>query len=413
MPDKNLETMTHILRAHAPSPSLLRNSERTALGALRPSRAPRLLLATGTLAALVGAALSLRPQPAAAKGLTWTQIARATADAGVRHGVETEPRGFSRTEFWTDGTKWAEVHTLTVKEGTMLDGRRRKAEQAVIEYRNNGVRGFSGTFGSDGGPTPERPNRSNVGYIATIRTPRVWRDEGHLYPGGRDSLAVLLAEKDARVLDEKRIGGRREVRVRLDDPLANRGVRTGTIVVDEKGRVVEARGFGLFPGTVSRYDYPASVPQSVFEPRPQIFPAIAVDFPKMRESVARGVARGLGTDRGITLRAVLLDCVGSLYVLYSGAVPPGSLPRSVGVVGVPCSKPYGMKTFVAGAPKPAVVDGVRLGGMAVTPLRKIGSRVTLRVPAARGEAVFRDVPVQRCVWVADLRDELGIPRGGL
>ncbi len=402
-----LETMTTLLRASVPSSSSRALALEAALGASRPAPRPRSrralsLVAAGGAATVAALAFVLRPQPALARGLTWAQIAKATAGAGPRHGVTTEPRGVFRTEFWRDGRRYARVDEIRIPAGRRRDGRPHPAEFLYFEYRTDGVRAFNLEFGGE--PTPKRPNARRRGTLSTGWTSD--RDTGHDFPGGMIALDDLVASKKATILGERPVGDRREVRIHFTDPFLGRRPSDATLVVDARGRIVEARGIS---GGVTRYDYPASLPGRVFEPRPQVLPAEVVDRKATRARVAAGVAKGLGTDRGVTLRAVLLDASGDLYVASSGAVPPASSPRRVRVVGVPTSWPSGLRPFTVRATPPGLAGGLRLRGAAVTPLRAIGERISLRVPAARGEAAFRDVPVTRVVSFSDYRVELGLP----
>ena len=186
----------------------------------------------------------------------------------------------------------------------------------------------------------------------------------------------------------------------------------------EKGEVV----------AVSKVDYPKSIDPKRFSLTPP--PGVKVlDVEKEISSLNSVIAKGLGTKsaagKTITLRAVLHDTGGSLWVLWTGGAPAGSLENPVLVKGYGKRRVFGLKAFTVAKETspptyPAPGCGERLGGMAVElPVGKL-NRVTLTIPVLDetgkkklGSVTFADVPVRPIDSLYDLGESLGLHKPGL
>jgi hypothetical protein len=132
------------------------------------------------------------------------------------------------------------------------------------------------------------------------------------------------------------------------------------------------------------------------------------DAEQERKAIAAVMKKGLGDDKGISLKLAALDRYGSLTFMWTGWLPDGKMSKPIRLTGIPCSAPFGSKMYTTSwkatnKTKPPMLNGRRMGAMGVTPKVKIGDTIKeLIVPGPHGNAVFRNVPVLRIGSLFDL-----------
>ena len=229
-------------------------------------------------------------------------------------------------------------------------------------------------------------------------------------------------ETFARVVDanvtEVHEGKRISYRVRqkkahrvYSSPTVWRSVQSTYLVrTDDRQRITETIADD---GRRTVYNYPDKIPSKVFEPRPQTRIVPFIDVSATKRIAAERIRSGFGTHRGVTLRLLALDHYGNVWILWTGAPPSGALTRKAKIIGIPTHGAFGPQELTTLYRKtrrgrPVASIGKRMEGHAVTPTVKIGGRLTVEVPARRGTAVFRNVPVLQITTLEDLNSELGL-----
>jgi hypothetical protein len=167
---------------------------------------------------------------------------------------------------------------------------------------------------------------------------------------------------------------------------------------------------------VTNMDYPASIADEVFEPRPHVLQAVEVhDLDRERETIVSHLKSGIASRDGVTLRLVLLDEGGSLWAIWTGAPVDGQLTHPFRVDGLRSRAGFGLRGLTSNwkTDKRSVaspVTGGRLDGMARPLLDKIGDRVSLDIYKAGKYFTFKDIPVMRIASLYDFEKELGLKR---
>ncbi|MBS1700813.1 MAG: hypothetical protein JST12_04065 [Armatimonadetes bacterium] len=328
---------------------------------------------------LVAGVVLVVAYPRLTAGSAWAQAVESSTGARIIHVVDRDPKGRIFMDEWQQGSKVA--RTLYGTDGKLFS-----------EWRTDGHALYNFfDFRSDHNGNP---NSRVYGHISHYDDPNMMPKTSL---GSR--LEDLLALRNGKVMSQKpattKLGEGTLYEVKETYP----GSITSTyfVTVDKKsGLVVEMSG-GVGK-TVASYDYPDTVDESIFEPRPQTKTDLEVyDIQLQSKQIQETMARGLGKSKGVTLRLAALDSGGNLWVLWTGSPVSGRIERGFSIAGAKVGWPYGLSKFTtkADASSREMVDGQQLFGMARSVDTKIGDRVDLRVPAKSGYAEFHDVPVMR------------------
>lgn len=384
----NLESATQSLREETPSPHAAAKIRR-ALDA-RPTRTPRYAFALATVLAGTIAATALWPHEVRA---SWLQSIEITKNATTVHRVEMDG---DRTmyELWQQGAKRA--FYVRDRQGRL-----------ITEQRSDGKRMFN-YFNFYRGEQKKLPNAFEAGRLIDVNP------KWDAYARGDTLIDQLLKQQWLKEVSHFEVDTADGKRIRYDLKMKDRRDPSGdqhlTVDVEpETGRIRKA----VNGNTVSTISYPESIPASVFQPRPHLAQGVVtVDANQVKRDAAKRIARGLGTKNGVTLRLVAMDCGGALWAVWSGYLPDGKLSRPFELIGVPCGPAYGLKALTASYKQDKLarvspVVGLKLGGMSRGPKVKIGDTVDIKVPAPKGYAEFRHVPVMRIYDIRDVEQEIG------
>lgn len=352
--------------------------------------------------------------PRAKAGAAWAQTLAVTAASPHVHLVSRWPSGKVASEEWRSG----------VKRATVLYN---SAGRPIIEMRNDGKRALnyssSFAYAQWKGVKPS-PNAREYALVS-----RAWRNGAALYEVPIGEAKVALNDPDVKVMEHREATGaspetyrlRRTIRLggkplgRPQTLTAEVDADSGRIValVDEPA-VVEGREVVYR----TQIDYPASIPASIFEARPQAVRDVDVyDNEKIAERVQHGVRDGLARKGPVTLRAVVVDASGDLWAFWTGALPDPKLPHPFSAPGVKLGGAFTNKIYTTAwrqSPKmngaPVSQTGPRIGGMGRTTLSKLGPTVDLDVPYPGGVARFKNVPYVRVGYVQHVSSILGAKR---
>ena len=383
--DQMIETMKGVRApaTFAPTLSPRRRSRRSAW------RAPGLALAAalGVSAGVV----FLRPAPAEARG--WASVQSATREARLVH-ERTYDGGHLRTERWIAPGGLA---SLSYSDAGKVLGEDRSDRRRTYSFFD-----FIGTRGS----VNVAANARAQGTVEAVRARR-----GGDFESLDDRIARILKEGEGERMAKPPTPEGTWYRVTVGFPGSKRGMSLPFVVgVGKDGRVAEVRsGYGTSLRTV--YDYPVTIPPATFAPRPQARIVPVVDLDAIRREIPRRIAARPETRRGIALRLAILDKEGTLFVFWTGP-GIGTSGGDVRLPGVKAALAKGLWSYLAQYKSPAKRGnapglGSPLPGRAIVPLEKIGDRITVAIPGAGGEAVFRNVPVLRVDDIRYLRGLLG------
>lgn len=359
---------------------------------------PRRRLARPLAATMIATALALVVfMPRTHAGAAWAQTLAASFDAVPTHTVERDAKGYVTLERWVAGRKRAWV---------LYD----KSHKPAMERRDDGQRLYS--YGGGAFYNPKNPNSRPWAFVS--------RSSGNdlSEEAIQGSSEVVLKQPGVEVVEHQEASGGRPETYRLRVPRPYAKQKEELVAELEPGgrRIVRVTRPGFAGGET--IDYPASIPASVFAPRPQAIPVPDVfDMKRLSAQIEAGVSRGLGKQGPVTLRAVLLTGWGELWVLWTGALPDSRLSHPFSVPSVECGPAFGLKIFTKAwrqSPKmngvPVATPGPRLGGMGRTPLVKLGSTVDLDVPYPGGVAHFRNVRYVRVGYLQHVSALLGAKR---
>ena len=362
----------------------------TGVRLLRPALAAGVLILAGGLA--------LRPAPAEARG--WASAVSATRAAAYRHETNTGG-GSTSSESWSGPGVYVGIGRVNGK--------------IYSESRSDGRRIYDlFDFSLFRGSNNLAANALIAGTVRDlVRRTRLTYDEG-----GRASIEEVLKTPDAKKIAPPAVepgeGQWYEVPLNYGTLRGRRVIIPHLARVGTDGRLAESRYvLQASPGFVrTLYNYPATLPEGFFEPRPQARAVPVIDFEATRAEMARRMAAGYGTVRGVTLRLVLIDKEGTLFAFWTGPGVVAGSGRDVRLPGVRTGPAKGLWSYPAQTKSPAKrgvapVIGKPLSGRGIVPLQRIGSTVTIAVPGVGAQAVFRGVPVLRVDEVRPLRGILG------
>ncbi len=387
----NVPRALETLRQERPSvestESLLR-----ALNQPAPRRSIARPLAFGLVATALGLALFFPPRTKA--GSAWAQTLANSLDVPATHSVSRNAKGEIDGEYWIAGPKSA---TVLYKNG-----------KAMIEMRGDGKRRFNLVDWLDWGGPPAANARVYGMVSKDWHMPSQWEVS-------YASLDALLKRPGLKVLSHEEAKDGQPEKYRL----SVKTLRSFEIVaeIDPSVRrvaaVVEPRS-----GARTTIEYPDSISDSVFEPRAQARAGVETyDIQELANQVQRTARKGLGKQGPVTLRSVLLDGDGALWVFWTGALPDPGLRHPFNLPGVPCGPAATNRIYTSGwrsSPKmngvPMASVGARIGGMNRVPKVKLGSTVDIDVPYVGGVARFRKVPVVRIGLIQNLGSVFGVTR---
>lgn len=393
----DIDRAVNSLKDQVPSQDVTERARRfvhaqAAVNAAGPAkRMPRAKwLALAAAVAITGAFL----WPRSVSGVSWAQTVQTTLAAPNMIETSYFPNGRISLRTWRSGARRANL--LYQRNGAVL-----------WESRSNGKRtaSYFDLLASDD-PNSLPPNAHR--FAAVWNDTSQWLSKFELPV---QSIDALLHEPGLAVLSHKtasETGGTDEYRVRISHPY-NAEL---TVNVDASSHRIQSitntkdKGKELFT-------YPDSVPDSVFEPRIQEVKNIETyDYAEQNVEVRRRISQGLGKSGPITLRLVVLDCDGELWAFWTGALPDRRLSNPMRLPGVPTKDSQTFREFTsdhakaAGAhPAPSIHQW--LGGMAVTPMRKLGDTVDIDIPYKGGTAHFRQIPILRTSMLRFIQEELG------
>ena len=385
-PERALRTLRQERPMPAQTEALLKSVHRSS----RRSLARPLAFAM-TLTAL---ALALTFPPRVPANAAWAQTLANSFDAVPSYSSSRWPSGKLGMEEWRSGVKRA--HVLYDRKG-----------MPQMEWRDDGKHLYN--FAALMFLNPKAPNSRPWGDVSNSFNP------GHETPFG--SPEALLKQKGVEVLNHEAASGGNPETYRLRVPLPYRSEKKNdmTVELDGEGRIHRLIGKGEPSGTT--IDYPKVIPASVFEPRPQAIPNVDVFSGEETKRIQRGLRQGLGKQGPVTLRAAILTGDGDLWVFWTGALPDPNLARPFAIPGVRCGFAFTNKVYTTAwreAPKmngvAKATPGPRLGGMARTPLAKLGPTIDLDVPYPGGIARFKKVPYVRIGLIQRASSVLGTPR---
>lgn len=390
----NLDSAIATLKEETPS-STARTNARRLLTDVRPTRLlfPRLALAAVVASAAVAIVLWPRPTLSA----PWSVAAKQTANVWASHRVERNAQGVVVMEIWQEGDKLA-MTAMDGKTGRPLIEMRRN-DQAYFDYFN-----FHQENSKD-----RNPNAAPAAVRGTNKP------HGRSYDVANfDLVKSLLSDKNVEVLEQRNITTPDGDRIfyKLHSKLA--GNTLGVYAEPQTGRI---RKIVSTPsGTVATIEYPKRIDPKIFDvnvPVPK--GTITFDIDVEMEQARKTISRGLGSKAGVTLRLVAMDAQGSLWVLWTGAPPAGTLVRPFKVDGAKLGKPFGIPAFTTNWPHarvslPAPSIGLRLGGMARPMLTKAPSTLNISIPTPKGYVDFSGVPYQRINMIYDLSEPLGLTK---
>ena len=320
--------------------------------------------------------------PRGTSGTAWAQALGASKSAGRVHYKIWDSNGKGTSEEWTDGVKNARI--MYARNGVLFN-----------EWRSNGKKLFNYFDFNALRRVDPNPNVHPFGMLTKLSGPPIVLS---INLGGRlDHLMDLQKGEIIRQEPTKTDSGpatRYELKTKR--PFQDQLV---VIVDDKSGLIVQMEGKdGKWK---SAFDYPESIPESVFEPVPQVAKGIEVyDIDQQKQDIQRTIQKGLGTVNGVTLRLVVLDANGALWALWTGSQVDGKMLKPFTAQGLKLGPASGLAKFTTNAEKkraniPVVPNGPRIYGMARAANTKVGDHVSITIPSKKGAATFRNVPVMR------------------
>lgn len=369
----DLDTAIQELRTEGPAPDLAERLTRGLRGRT-PSIRPRVLIGGALVAACLVAFW-----PHGSEGVAWAQSQANTAKAVRTHQRWFFPDGKLRGESWTDGMRRAD-YTLD-KDGAV-----------AIEYRSDAKRTF---FYSTNRYVKDTPNSERAGAIITNRF------RAPTYSGMRQideflklQKAVVLSQKEEQTSE----GSRTIYEVKT---IESSRFPSKVVAETDTGKI---REITQYDGSKTLIDYPDQIPDEVLDvTKPKAEGIKIYDAEVEKRQVATMMKKGFGTVKGVSLKAAVIDRYGTIWFLWTGWLPDGAMSRPVVLTGIPCSRPAGPKEFTSSyKPKNKekarypMMNGVRMGGMALTPRVKVGSTLKeVVIPGPHGKAVFHNIPLLR------------------
>ncbi len=330
--------------------------------------------------------------PRATAGRTWAQALRASAEAKVSHAVRHGANGEVLGEEWRQGRNQAAV--LYQPDGKVL-----------LEFRISGNRVYSySNFGTNNNRALSvvnqnvglNPNATLFGVVRTEDTSKHPDDGGEV----EGHLDRMLALYKCEIVKQEPAQTKQGPAIRYELKSKDRkGVLLIVIVDDKSGLIVEMLSADGKMKTVC--DYPASVDPKIFEPRPQAVKNCTVfDEDNEIEIRKKILAHGIAKSHGVTLRGVLLDGQGYLWVMWTGAPVSGRMEHPFTVSHAELGEPFGLPGFTTSASNgknsPVITsDGAKLYGMAREAKTKIGDHIDISVPTKQGTVSFKSVLVTR------------------
>lgn len=402
-----------------------------AIDVAKPARRfPYRTSAIGLAAALAAAIF----WPRAESGIAWAQVLDTNKGTQRIHVINYWRDGHKTLEWWRDGERYTYLSYAPGSMGKSLFMETRCDGEHVIHVNHD--------------------RKPRNGWRRLGKKEKAVPAEGFEWGGalvGSTSNIVddIIQRKVYKLLDERTVDTAEGPRVRFRLSRASRftiqkktkTVTTSALVfVDPKTRLIQTIQYvdgKDNPLSKAVIEYPNQIEDSVFKLNTTDVDILDVD--KDRKVVAQIIRRGLGSQtvkgQTVTLRSVLFDGAGALWILWSGNLPHGSLPHLVRIEGYPSPKvvpnvsfpmstkavlnAYSYKSFTANATerRSKVLPSInaRLGGMAVGMRYQVLSQIDLVVPVLDatgkkklGEAKFRNVPVHRIFSLFDYREQLGM-----
>ncbi len=350
---------------------------RRALDQTKGNRLPKV-----SLVGVAAATAAFLVWPRATAGSAWAQAVDSSTKARIVHYVCKDPEGHVTTDEWTYGEKVARMIY-------------RSTGQVFLEWRSDGQKTFSYFDGNIAWRTTN-PNTERYAMVSTRKSDAL----GHTYNfDGR--FEKLMEFQRAKIVSQKDITTSQGPAIQYE--LADQYPKAPhyyAIVNKNTGYIVRTEG--KEKKWVATYDYPNSVDESLFEPKPQVMKDLHVyDIQKISSDVNRGIDNGLGTSKGVTLRLVAKDSMGAIWALWTGsAVSSKTLQQTPFTVeGVKLGIAFGPAKFVQKPgngenPFEVTKDGKRIYGMGRIALSKVGDFADISIPAPNGgKAVFKHIPV--------------------
>lgn len=364
-----------------------------------------------------------------AVGLLWPRSTSIVAFAQVRDNLESQRRVHivteykylkgGQTEAWVDGDKFyhkLQFHANYPTFVAVSDG------EYITRYM--------------GGSKPQNGTVATA-WKAKLSTKKAERFYIGPYGQGPNIVDEFLKSKSLELVGQKLIES-------PDGPVMRYSVRWSNrepmnVYADPKTKLIskiETLSNKGAVATETRIEYPTEIPASTFQ---FSIPGVQVrSIDDTQALIKSNVETGLGSQtvagKTITLRAVLHDTNGGLWVLWTGGAPRGDLQHPVKIQGFPVPRTtkatfpgklpeinaFGHKAFTVGAEaakvgKPSPAIGQRLGGMGIGMRGRSLDKVTLTIPVLNstggkklGEVTFKDVPVVKIQMIYDYSEILGI-----
>lgn len=327
--------------------------------------------------------------PRGATGMAFSQSAEQTAKVPRAHTVWYNGDKLSG-ESWFDGGKSSQ-YSLS------RDGK------VQIEIRNDGKRTF--WFHRLESPFIDRPNAQQSATVKNV-VPRPRGFDGSFGIGRIDE---MLRRTNLKVVGQKTIETPEGTRVQYSIRFPAASPFLTIVLADpDTGLIRTIKNTGYEKGR-SEIDYPESIPDSVFAMSgTKAKDYVLYDVDEIKRKLHPQMRKGLGTDKGTTLRAVYMDSYGSLWFYWTGMLPDGKMSRPIKVPGLALGQPYGMKAYTRDFhPKSGkfvpMLEGKRLAAMAFNLKKKIGDRLpTVMIPTEKGYATFHNVKIERIPYFYEL-----------
>ncbi len=392
----DLEDAIAELKSEVPGPDV----QRRAILAISPRKRTTQVLRY-TLMGVASAAIAFILWPRESMGSAWARTLQNTINANNVHRRMIGKNGVVLEEMWQSDHK----HGFCIRNP---DG------SLALEQFTDGVRRYSFNNGTN---RKKLPNTRMTAHVGTMK-----HEDGVFYLA-TETLQLILEGRGTSVLSRKVIdtpdGPREQYEISFvhfvwtGKAYKDLGKDVGFVEVEPaSGRV---RKYMAADRSVTTYiDYPETMDPSIFEPRPHLAKDVELhDIDVERKEVADSLERGLGAKGGVNLRFLGLDDGGNLWVLWTGSPVSGKAMKPFEIVGHRVGHPFGMRAFTESYPlermaSPAPSIHVRLQGMALPVLDKLGNWVTIRVPKDGKWVEFKDVPIRRFSDIYSLNHELGI-----
>lgn len=334
--------------------------------------------------------------PRTTAGSAWAQTLTQSFDSVPIHSVSRMANGKVGYEQWRSGRKRA--HVLYDRNG-----------KALMEQSDNGQWLYNSA--SSMFIDPKRPNARLWGTVSRSIGPNFLGSEIQY-----GSPEALLKQRGVEVVNHEPAENGKPEAYRLRIPMPYREAKEERLAeIGNDGRIRRL----TYPNGRGGVDieYPESIPDAVFEPRPHAIPVPDVFTGKDYETIQRDLRQGLGKRGPVTLRSVIVTGDGDLWVFWTGALPDGKASLPFSINSVKCGPAFTNKIFTTAwreSPKmngvPVETKGPRLGGMGRTPFTKLGPTIDLEIPYPGGTARFRKVRYRRVGLIQNVSDILGAKR---